>query len=389
MKRLPSAPRPDFVKKIESVGLTYHLHQQPGGPKPYWNESACYEFTLEEVLRLEQATKDLHYLLIDVAEQVIQRDWWGRLGIPERVAPVIQASWDRDDFSLYGRFDLAMTPGGVPKMLEYNADTPTALVEAAVAQWYWKEEVMAGRDQFNSIHERLIEAWKRFAGLHSGVKAVEFTSVQDNLEDEQTVSYLMDTAQSAGFKTRWSAIEDLGFDARRQSFVTAPHGFFGSSDPLLACFKLYPWEWIFHSQAADQLQASPTLWLEPAWKALLSNKGIMACAWELHPGHPNLLPTFFDQTKAGRDYVQKPLLSREGANVIVYRDTIPVFETLGEYGEEGVVFQALAEIPDFDGNRPVLGSWVVDHEPAGMGIRESDGLVTDNLSRFVPHYIFG
>ena len=33
---------------------------------------------------------------------------------------------------------------------------------------------------------------------------------------------------------------------------------------------------------------------------------------------------------------------------------------------------------DFDGNRPVLGLWVVDGESVGCGIRESDGPVTDD-----------
>ena len=113
----------------------------------------------------------------------------------------------------------------------------------------------------------------------------------------------------------------------------------------------------------------------------------MACAWEFHPDHPNLLPTFFDAARAGKDYVRKPILSREGANVTVCKDGVPVIETTGEYGEEGFVYQAVADIPDFGGNHPVLGSWVVDHESAGMGIRESDSMVTDNLSRFVPHYI--
>jgi glutathionylspermidine synthase len=36
---------------------------------------------------------------------------------------------------LYGRFDLAYRGDGPPKLLEYNADTPTALFEAAVVQW--------------------------------------------------------------------------------------------------------------------------------------------------------------------------------------------------------------------------------------------------------------
>jgi glutathionylspermidine synthase len=33
----------------------------------------------------------------------------------------------------------------------------------------------------------------------------------------------------------------------------------------------------------------------------------------------------------------------------------------------------------------VLGSWLVDGKPCGIGIREPDGYVTTNVSRFVPH----
>jgi glutathionylspermidine synthase len=37
--------------------------------------------------------------------------------------------------------------------------------------------------------------------------------------------------------------------------------------------------------------------------------------------------------------------------------------------------------------RPVLGSWyVTDQGAAGIGVRESDGPITGNLSRFVPHF---
>ena len=39
-----------------------------------------------------------------------------------------------------------------------------------------------------------------------------------------------------------------------------------------------------------------------------------------------------------------------------------------------------------DGNYPVIGSWVIGGEPAGIGIREDRNPVTTNLSRFVPHY---
>jgi glutathionylspermidine synthase len=59
----------------------------------------------------------------------------------------------------------------------------------------------------------------------------------------------------------------------------------------------------------------------------------------------------------------------------------------GPYGEEGYVYQQYAPLPDFDGRYPVLGAWVVDGEPAGLGIREADTLITSNVSRFVPHLI--
>ncbi len=387
MRRINSTPRPDWPKRVEKVGLTYHLHDEASGsPRPYWNENACYEFSALEVDLLEKAMHDLHYLLIDVAEGVVQRGDWERLAIPEHAVPMILRSWENDDFSLYGRFDFAWIPGGVPKMLEYNADTPTALVEAAVVQWFWLQDKMPGMDQFNSIHERLIAGWKRYSALNPSLRLVDFTSVSDNREDEQTVSYLMDTAQNAGFKTRWSAIEEIGWDSARQVFVCADRGVV-PAEPIVACFKLYPYEWLWREEFGQHVPDAPSFWIEPPWKALLSNKAILALAFEQNPTHPNLLPCFFDETRAGRSYVKKPKLSREGANITVVANGKILVETGGDYGEDGFIFQALADIPSFSGNRPVFGGWIIDHEPAGLGVRESDGLVSDNLSRFVPHYI--
>lgn len=385
MRRILSTPRPSWPQLVEKIGLTYHLHESPDHPRPYWNEAACYEFSSTEVDLAEKAIRDLHYLLIDAAEQVIQRGWWERLAIPAHAIPQIQRSWDADEFSLYGRFDFAWMPGGVPKLLEYNADTPTSLLEASVAQWFWLQDKMPHMDQFNSIHERLIDGWKRYGSLNPSLKLIDFAGVADNKEDEQTVSYLMDTAQSAGFTTRWSNIEEIGYDKTNDVFVCADRGVV-PLEPIIACFKLYPWEWMWNEEFGKFVTEAPTFWIEPAWKALLSNKAILAVAWELYPEHPNLLPCFFDKEKAGRNYVQKPKLSREGANITVVRNGRKEVQTPGDYGEDGYVYQQLAEIPDFGGNRPVFGGWVVDHEPAGLGVRESDGLVTDNLSRFVPHY---
>ncbi|HLP77070.1 MAG TPA: glutathionylspermidine synthase family protein, partial [Candidatus Paceibacterota bacterium] len=127
MKRHRCQPRENWRAKAEEIGFTYHSHEQG----PYWDESACYELTAGEVDSLEAAANELHRLCTDAAEAIIRRGWWPRLGIPEIAVPSIVKSWERDDFSLYGRFDLSFDGVGEPKMLEYNADTPTALVEAA------------------------------------------------------------------------------------------------------------------------------------------------------------------------------------------------------------------------------------------------------------------
>ena len=371
MQRHRCEPRPDWRERVEATGLIYHSHESG----PYWDEAACYELTAGEVGALEEATRALHFLCIEAAEAVIKNGWWGRLGIPETAVPVILRSWERDDFSLYGRFDLAMDRDGRPKLLEYNADTPTALVEAAATQWFWLQETRPGADQFNSIHERLIEAWRRYAGTE-----IYFSSVKEQAEDEQTVLYLRDTCEQAGAVTRSLNVEDIGWDARKRRFVDLGGAEIGT------CFKLYPWEWLWQEEFAPHLAEDPVRFIEPAWKMLLSNKGLLPVLWELFPGHPNLLPAYESAEPLGTRYVKKPKLSREGANITWVEGGVAVEESGGDYGEEGHVFQAVAEPLDFDGNHPVFGAWIIDHEPAGLGIREDTRRITGNLSRFVPHF---
>jgi glutathionylspermidine synthase len=84
---------------------------------------------------------------------------------------------------------------------------------------------------------------------------------------------------------------------------------------------------------------------------------------------------------------RKPLLSREGANIVMVRHGDVVAEQPGPYGAEGFIRQALAPLPNFSGQYPVLGSWLVDHVPCGLSIREDDNPVTGNTSRFLPHAI--
>jgi glutathionylspermidine synthase len=369
VERLSIQPRPDWQAKVEALGLSYH--SLPA--EPYWDETVCYRFTAAEVDRLEAATNELHRICIQAAGHVIEKRRYAEFGIPDRFVPLIVNSWEREDLSLYGRFDLRYDGSGDPKMYEYNADTPTSLLEASVAQWYWLEEVFPKADQFNSIHEKLIARWKE-----SGLKGtVHFASAGGPPEDVANARYMQDVAAQAGLATRFLTMADIGWDGRR--FVDLQR------ERIAMLFKLYPWEWMLDEQFARHLLAEPWRVAEPPWKMILSNKAILPVLWELFPGHANLLPAYFTPEPLGENYVRKPRLGREGANVLL-RMAGQQVETDGEYGREGYVYQAVSLPPNIGGHYPVIGSWIARDEAAGIGIRESEYPVTRNNSRFVPHY---
>jgi glutathionylspermidine synthase len=380
VKRITCTPRPDWQAKVESVGLAWH-----SAKGDYWNESAYYSFTMAEVLRIEKATNDLHQMCLQAVQHVIDQKLYAKLQIPAHAIPLIEASWEAEPPSLYGRFDLAYDGLSAPRMLEYNADTPTSLVEAALAQWFWLQETHGSADQFNSLHERLIALWTEFKPYLQS-DTIHFASM-DDVEDAMTVNYLRDTAEQAGLKTVMLLVSDIG--------RTSDGYFTDREDRVIeCCFKLYPWEWLMHEEFGQSLCALGTKmqWIEPAWKMVLSNKGILPILWELFEGHENLLPASFDSvdTVLMEAYVKKPILSREGAGVTVTMFDQNLTATADQgYGEEGYIYQALATVPNFDGYRPVIGSWIIGQEAAGMGIREDTSLVTGNLSRFVPHLIVG
>jgi len=127
--------------------------------------------------------------------------------------------------------------------------------------------------------------------------------------------------------------------------------------------------------------------LEPPWKALLSNKGILPLLWERHRGHPNLLPATFDDGNAlPPGWVRKPLHSREGANIALHLADGRRFESDGPY-QGPCILQQAHPLPAFDGRYPMVGSWIVGDAACGIGIREDDGPITRDSARFVPHAI--
>ncbi|MDR3711451.1 MAG: glutathionylspermidine synthase family protein [Puia sp.] len=377
MRRITTPPRNNWQQAVEQLGFGFHTTNVP-----YWDESAYYSFTMDEVLRIEEATAQLWELCILAVQHAIDNKLYSLFHIPEAFIPYLERTWNEDHPSIYGRFDLCYKDGQV-KLLEFNADTPTSLYEAGIVQWFWLQDFDASKDQFNSIHEKLIEHWRFLhAYLYPGV--LHFSCLKETLEDLSNTEYLRDCAMQAGISTKLLFIDDIGWDKDRKQFVDREEW------PVKNLFKLYPWEWLATDEFGPNIltAANRPFLIEPAWKMILSNKALLPLLWELFPGHPCLLPAYFESGHL-TDYVKKPILSREGANIDIYTGDGLVARTGGEYGEEGFVYQQFFPLPDFGEHYPVIGSWVIGQQPAGMGIREANTLVTDNLSRFVPHLIEG
>ena len=385
MRRIDCPERDDWRTTAEACGFDFHTIDD----ERYWDERGYYAYTLQEIEdEIEAPTAEIDAMCLELVSCAVDDDeYLRRLKIPEAFWPLISESWHRDEASLYGRLDLNYDGHGPAKLLEYNADTPTSIFEAAVFQWTWLEQAIERRiipahaDQFNSVHERLIESWKKLGkGRH-----LHLTGITGDAEDAGTLLYLEDTAAQAGLATTMIDIEDIGWREEGGGFADLD-----DRDIELA-FKLYPWEWMFRDEFGAKLRQAPTRWIEPPWKAVLSNKGILPLLWEMFPDHPNLLPAYFEDdpraSELGASFVRKPLYSREGSNVTLISEGVPFAEHEGPYGAEGFVRQAFATLRHFSGQYPVLGSWLVDHTPCGLSIREDQNPITGNTSRFLPHAI--
>jgi glutathionylspermidine synthase len=383
MRRIAMRERSDWRATAERYGFRFHTIDG----SPYWDETACYAFTLAQIEDdIEAPTAELHAMAIDlVADVVASEEAMQRLAIPEPFRDWIADSWRARSPHLYGRMDFSYDGIGPAKLLELNYDTPTALYEAAFFQWVWLEEqiergaLAQGVDQYNLIQENLIEAFATIA--RDLPDTLYLSAVGDSDEDQGTIAYLDDCARQAGLATRRIAIEDIGLAADGRFTDLDDH-------PIEAMFKLYPLEFMFGEAFGKALPGSRCRLIEPPWKAILSNKGILPLLWEKHRDHPNLLPAFFDDgARLPNGWVRKPLLSREGANIELRSGSGEHVSTDGPYPEGPFVRQQFHPLPQFDGRHALVGSWVVGDRASGLGMRDDATPITRDSARFVPHII--
>lgn len=374
MRRDGVEPRPDWRERVERIGFDFHTI----AGRTYWDESAVYTFESREIGTLKAAAEELHARCLEAVDHVIRHRLYHRVGVPAGLASLMERSRESGQEGHLGRFDFSWDGSGPPKMLEYNADTPTTLPEAAEVQRRWLADKFPGHEGFNTLREALGEAWRAHRG-----ERVHFCTVTGHHEDRANLQYQELLAHKAGVDTGAGVMPmgDIGWDRKRRQFVDM------ADRPMRTICKLYPWEWLLREPFAVHVAEAGATWIEPPWKAILTSKGLLPLLWELFPGHPNLLPAFDSPHPLHGDFAKKPVLSREGANVTLVKHDKVLRTEGGRYGAEGFIWQALCELPDFDGNRPVLGVWMVGGRACALSVREDVSPITGPLARFVPHRV--
>jgi glutathionylspermidine synthase len=384
MQRIPVSERPDLARAAAEHGLEYDAGEGVTG----WDESAYYQFTGRQIEEdLGTPAEELEGFCFEVVERAVNDETvLRRLTIAEPFWDYLADSWRGGGKNLIGRMDFSYDGKEPAKLLEYNADTPTALYESAVFQWEWLEQaaqeglIPQTCDQFNDVHEAIVESFSRLdlEGLS------HFACNMDIEDDKGTLEYMEECAKEAGLKTRLLAMADIGLDDWGKFTDT-------EEEVITTLVKLYPWEWIMDEEFGLKVPASGVRFIEPPWKAILSNKGMLVLLWEMFEGHTNLLPAYFEDDPAADQlagtYVRKPLLGRQGANIQMFRDGALQFASDGPYGDGAHIVQGCQPLPDMDGKFPLLGLWLIASKAAGLCIREDRTLITGTDASVVPHVI--
>lgn len=384
--------RPISDSILEEIGFGWHTDSDR---TPYV-ANELVQVSNAEALAYYDAVNELYEMYATAAQHVVDNNLYFDLGIPFNLIEPIKKSWENDvHWHLYGRFDLAGGIDGAPiKLIEFNADTPTALFETAILQWaILKHNGMDEDRQFNNIYDAISDNFHRlitlfddpdtFQEYYEGWKIL-FSSVSGNIEEEQTVRLLQQMAIDAGFETGFEPLGGVKFD---------DEGIYdGDEQPYEYWFKLYPWEDIAIEEPelatllTSIINNQKAIILNPAYTLLFQSKGMMKVLCDLFPDSPYLLKTSFEPL-IGIKQVEKRMFGREGANVRIIDPSGTTLESNeGPYGNFKPIYQEYVEFPkDAQGNSYQAGVFFA-YEGCGLGFRRG-GTILNNLSKFVGHVL--
>ena len=377
---------------LESIGFYWHTDEDGSS----YISDEIVKVSEIEAMTFYEASNELYDMFVEAGDYVIENDLLHEIGIPFNLQELVKLSWENDvHWHLYGRFDFAGGLDGYPlKLLEFNADTPTMLLETAIIQWaILKKNGLDESRQFNNIHECLLKNFQRLVTLEESVDKfseyyegwkILFSCVKGSSEEEATTKYLQMIAEEAGFETEFAFIDEIEFD---------DEGVYYQDNSYEYIFMLVPWEDIaidepeLASILTQIVKNQKAIILNPAYTLMFQSKAMMKILWDLFENHPLLLETSFEPLD-GKPYVKKPIFGREGDNVEIFDENGDLIDSHeGEYGNQNFIYQEFAQLNQDENENFYQPSVFFAFEGCGLGFRRENGLIMDNLSKFVGHII--
>ena len=358
----------------------------------FWREDVRYEFGAAQIDLIESVADELHTMAREAVRAVVEGRLLAQLGLRGEVARLMEASWNDYWASgrlneragpLVGRLTLAYDGRDSVKLLACNYDTPEGLFAASIIQRNWREALASDSNQFNGLHEGLVERWEELWSRLPARNRVHLTCATPDPVRESELVYLAATAAEAGLATHLLPLQAIGWDGRR--FVD------DEGQPMGWLAKIYPWQGLADDSFLRKLRSGGMSALSPLWCWLMSNHGLLAHLWRLYPRHPNLCRAGFDLADlGGGDAVtERSLFGLDDAaqRMAVHGSVVSDSGDVDYPG--GRVFLETPFTFEEDGLHAVLHAWIVGDKCLGMSVRESADPRVGPDAAMVPHLFRG
>ena len=333
------------------------------------------------------------------------------LGIPKELLPAVRVLVKPEIVTVMGRFDFMQTAEGI-KMIEFNADTPTSVVEAffvnaQACRFFGAESPNQGTEgQIGEAFTRIVKTYKE---LGYATDSIVFSALSWHKEDRDTVKYLMD---QSGLKAKFVALEDLRiFEDRLCALLD------DRFVPIDVWYRLHALEKLVEdydendkyptgAHVLDLVARGKLAIINPPSAFVAQTKALQSLIWNLHEAgefytpeehawvENYMLPTYMENRFLNKEpFVTKPIFGREGGAVSLFDKDGRVAEKDKDdfYWDQPMIYQKRLEMEEIESNtvsgpyrgRLLWGSFLVGGRASAISARIGER-ITGNLSCFLP-----
>ncbi|TDF98289.1 glutathionylspermidine synthase family protein [Paenibacillus piri] len=365
------------------------------------------------ILQAAEALTRIYARTVQIARQA-DDTLLEQLGLPPASFAAVRLGFEELLPTVIGRFDFAVNGDSI-KMLEFNSDTPTGIVEAFhvngwVCSAYEAENPNADCDaMLRKAFGKAVDVYRQ-AGYPAD--HIYFSALDWHEEDAGTTRYLL---EQSGLHADFAPLSQLRVLDERLWLSSED----GLLQPVDVLYRLHALEKLAEDRDEDgyptgehvlRLIAEGKLAvINPPSGFLAQTKALQALIWNLHEAGQfytpeehaaigaYMLPTYLENRFSGiagrTAHVVKPIFGREGSGVSIYGADGSALELSGEeeYSSQPMVYQQYTELPQIEietlkgmaSGRLLWGCFMIGGSASAV-IPRVGGHITSNLSYYLP-----